>query len=77
LSNVRIKDGETLVLGGLVQEYESKTVSKTPLLGDIPVIGFLFRNSTTTNSKQEMVIMITPRIIKDTEDVAGADTNNL
>lgn len=71
LSNVRVKDGETLVLGGLVQEYESKSVSKTPILGDLPIIGFLFRNSSKVNQKSELVILITPRIIKDNEDVAG------
>ena len=71
LSNVRVKDGETLVLGGFVQEYEMKSVSKTPILGDLPIIGFLFRNSSTSNQKTEMVLLITPRIIKDSEDVIG------
>lgn len=73
LSNVRIKDGETLVIGGLIQENEKKTVQKMPFLGDIPYIGTLFRNTTTTNEKSELVIMVTPRIIKDTEDVNKAD----
>ena len=76
LSNVRIKDGETLVIGGLIQETESKKESKTPFLGDLPVIGSLFRSTTTTNEKSELVIMVTPRIIKDTEDMAS-DTENL
>ena len=76
LSNVRIKDGETLVLGGMIQEEEKKEVSKFPLLGDLPVIGGVFRNTHTTNTKSELVIMVTPHIIKDTEDVAS-DTENL
>lgn len=76
LSNVRIKDGETLVLGGMIQEEEHKKVSKFPLLGDLPVIGGAFRNTETTNTKSELVIMVTPHIIKDTEDVAS-DTENL
>ena len=75
LSNIRIKDGETLVLGGLIQEEERKTVAKLPLLGDIPVIGSIFRSTTTTNTKNELVIMITPHIIKDTEDVASNSEN--
>lgn len=75
LSNIRIKDGETLVLGGLIQEEERKTVAKLPLLGDIPVIGSIFRSTTTTNTKNELVIMITPHIIKDTEDVASSSEN--
>lgn len=73
LSNVRVKDGETLVLGGLIQETESKEVSKIPFLGDLPVIGSVFRNTLTKNEKSELVIMITPRIIKDTEDVASGE----
>lgn len=73
LSNVRVKDGETLVLGGLIQETESKKVAKIPFLGDLPVIGSVFRNTSTTNEKSELVIMITPRIIKDTEDVASGE----
>ncbi len=75
LSNIRIKDGETLVLGGLIQEQESKNVSKIPLLGDLPVIGSVFRSTSTVNEKSELVIMITPRIIKDTEDVVSESEN--
>ena len=77
LSNIRIKDGETLVIGGLIQETETKTVEKTPVLGDLPVIGSLFRSTRTSNEKSELVIMVTPRIIKDTEDVASDNTENL
>ena len=77
LSNIRIKDGETLVIGGLIQETETKTVAKTPILGDLPVIGSLFRSTSTSNEKSELVIMVTPRIIKDTEDVASDNTENL
>jgi type II secretory pathway component GspD/PulD (secretin) len=76
LSNIRIKDGETLVLGGMVQEEEQKTVQKIPFLGDLPVVGGLFKNTNTKNVKSELVIMVTPRIIKDTED-ALADADNL
>lgn len=68
LKGVRIKDGETLVLGGLIQETEKQTIGKTPLLGDIPVLGFFFRNSKKETEKSELVITITPHIIKDTEE---------
>lgn len=67
LKNVRIKDGETLILGGLIQESEQKTVSKIPLLGDLPVIGTVFRSTSTSKSKSELVIMITPKILNDGE----------
>lgn len=73
LSNVRVKDGETLVLGGLIQETETKNVTKLPFLGDLPVIGSVFRSTSTSNEKSELIIMITPRIIKDTEDVASGE----
>ena len=67
LKNVRIKDGETLVLGGMLQEVETKTVNKIPFLGDLPIIGAAFRSTATAKSKSELVIMITPNIINDGE----------
>lgn len=73
LKNVRIKDGETLVIGGMLQETETKTVHKIPFLGDLPVVGSVFRSSTTNKSKSELVIMITPNIINDGEGaIAGS-----
>ena len=70
LKGVRIKDEETLLLGGMIQESEHNEVSKIPILGDIPVLGFFFRNQKKEMKKEELLFMITPRIIKDTEDVA-------
>ena len=70
LKNVRIKDEETLLLGGMITESEKNSTSKIPLLGDIPVIGALFRSQNKTMQKAELLIMLTPRIIKDTEDIA-------
>ncbi len=74
LKGVRIKDGETLVIGGMIQEAESKQVSKIPFLGDIPVLGMFFRSTGTSKQKEEMVIMITPQIVVDTEDAIADDT---
>ena len=68
LKNIRIKDGETLVIAGLINEEEQKSVGKVPVLGDIPGIGALFRSTNTEKKKNEMVIMITPKIVTDTED---------
>ncbi len=68
LKSVRIKDGETLVIGGMIREDEQKTIKKIPVLGDIPGIGMLFRSTTSSKSKEEMIIMITPKIIVDSED---------
>ncbi len=70
LKNVRIKDEETLLLGGMIQQTETTGTGKIPLLGDIPILGFFFRNQNRNLKREELLIMMTPRIIKDTEDVA-------
>lgn len=76
LKNVRIKDGETLIIGGLMRDNESKNVAKVPFLGDIPVIGLFFRSTTTRKDKTEMLIMLTPKILKDAEDIGEKLDNN-
>ncbi|MGV8119723.1 MAG: secretin N-terminal domain-containing protein [Candidatus Xenobiia bacterium LiM19] len=60
---MRVKDGETMVLGGLLRETENITKNKIPLLGDIPILGQLFRNEYRQKNKNEVVIMITPHIL--------------
>lgn len=62
VSTVRLRDGETIVLGGVVQESESNTENKFPILGDIPIIGKLFTNSEKSMRKGELMIYLTPRI---------------
>ena len=75
LKNIRIKDGETLVIAGMIQENETKSVSKVPVLGDIPVIGTMFRNTTSQKVKTEMMILLTPKIITDSDNaVENTDT---
>ena len=69
--SLEVKDGETLVIGGMVQEEEAKTVKKVPLLGDLPVIGAAFRSESTNKTKSELVIMITPKIIKEGESAVA------
>lgn len=64
-TNVLVDDGQTVVLGGIFQTNNSKTVTKTPFLGDIPYLGRLFRNESVTNNKQELLIFITPRLVTD------------
>ena len=76
LNNIRVKDGDTLVIGGLIQEDEGQDVKKIPILGDIPGIGFFFRDSIKKRSKQELVLLITPHIIKDSEDLVTTGTEN-
>ena len=77
LKNIRIKDNETLLIGGLVQENDVKSTVKVPLLGDIPLVGVLFRSTSTTKEKSELVILLTPRIIKDTEDIGADEADTL
>ena len=74
LRSVRIKDGETLVIGGMIREEDTKQVNKVPILGDIPYIGSLFRSSNTSKTKEEMIIMITPRKIVDNDVVKNNET---
>lgn len=62
-STVRTKDGETIVIGGLRLRQKESTTRKIPVLGDIPVIGSLFRGQTETNVDRELVIFVTPRIL--------------
>src|SRR3989454_1959594 len=60
-----VADGKTIVLGGLIDRSERTTILKVPLLGDIPILGELFRSSDTTTAETEVIFMITPQIVKD------------
>lgn len=62
VSTVRLKDGETIVLGGVVQESETDNEDKFPILGDIPIIGKLFTNYEKSFRKGELMVYLTPRI---------------
>lgn len=61
-STVRLKDGETIILGGLIQETENNSYNKVPILGDIPLLGKLFSNRRKDKVKSELVIFITPHV---------------
>ncbi|MBU1727386.1 MAG: hypothetical protein KJ880_07135 [Candidatus Omnitrophica bacterium] len=65
-STVRVKDGETVILGGLIRKEISQTITKLPILGDIPFLGVLFRHKDMPKEKErELIVLITPHIIKD------------
>jgi type IV pilus assembly protein PilQ len=64
-TQVLVDNGETIVLGGIYQQNLISRVSKVPVLGDIPLVGFLFRNSTDKNERQELLIFVTPKIVAD------------
>lgn len=64
-TQVLVNNGETIVLGGIYQQSVINTVSKVPVLGDIPYFGWMFRNSNNFNEKKELLIFVTPRIVTD------------
>ncbi len=63
-TTVIVRDGKTIVLGGLIKDTVSKTQSKVPILGDIPLLGMFFKSNGTTTVKKEIVVFITPHIVK-------------
>jgi len=66
-TQVLVENGETLVLGGIYQQQVTSSTSKVPFLGDIPYLGVLFRNTVHENSKAELLIFVTPRIVMQTK----------
>ncbi|MBE9225816.1 AMIN domain-containing protein [Phormidium sp. LEGE 05292] len=62
---VRLRDAQTLILSGIIQDADRTTVRKVPLLGDIPILGALFRSTTRQNNRNEVIVMLTPQIVDD------------
>lgn len=65
---VSVRDSETIILGGIIRNTVSSTVKKVPLLGDIPVLGNLFRSTDKQDVKTELLVFLTPRVVKGDED---------
>jgi len=63
----RVRDGQTLILTGVLSDRDIEQVSKWPVLGDLPLVGQFFRNTGGNREKRELIVMVTPRIINDTE----------
>jgi len=70
------RDGETVVLGGLFQTDVTKSVSKVPLLGDIPFLGYLFKRTKDIENKTSLLVFITPRVIRNSEDLKRITDEN-
>lgn len=70
LTSALIRDGEILVIGGLISDEESQVEQKTPILGDIPILGMLFRSTAKTKQKTNLMVFIHPIILKDELQVA-------
>lgn len=64
---IRMRDGQTLILAGIIQDTDRVEVSKVPLLGDIPILGALFRRTNRENTRQEVVVLVTPQILDDSD----------
>lgn len=67
-TNVSLADGETLILGGFIEERVTKTENKIPLLGDLPMVGKAFRKKQNNKEKVELLIFITPKVLDTVED---------
>jgi type IV pilus assembly protein PilQ len=63
---IRLRDGQSLILSGIIQERQQSSETKVPVLGDIPILGALFRSRTNRNDRSEVIILLTPKIIEDT-----------
>ncbi|MCX5791817.1 MAG: AMIN domain-containing protein [Elusimicrobia bacterium] len=64
-TNVIVKNGETIVIGGLIQDTQSEEIYKVPVLGDIPLLGVVFRKKSVVRSRKELLIFVTPKTIED------------
>ena len=64
---INVKEGMTIVLGGLIKEDKIKTVKKLPFFGDLPIVGAAFRNQNRSISKSELVVFLTPTVVKENE----------
>ncbi len=69
---VRLRDGQTLILSGIIQDQERTTISKVPVLADIPLLGALFRSNDKTSERAEVIVLLTPEIV---EEDAGLASN--
>ncbi len=67
-TTVVVKDGDSLALGGLIQQRDSVTKSQVPVLGDVPVVGNLFRHKEDTKTRTELLILITPHVVRDFQE---------
>ncbi|NEZ64523.1 AMIN domain-containing protein [Leptolyngbyaceae cyanobacterium CCMR0082] len=65
---IRVRDGQTLLLSGIIQETDRVTVSKVPILGDLPLIGALFRDTQNEDERRELIVLVTPQILDDSDE---------
>jgi general secretion pathway protein D len=76
-TTVVVKSGETVVIGGMIQDDSEKGTSQVPLLGDIPLLGWLFKTKSTVNQRTNLFVFITPRIIQNPEDASKVEKEKM
>lgn len=62
---LRLRDGQTLIVSGIIQDSDRTSVTKVPILGDIPILGALFRSTSRQNERKEVIVLVTPQILND------------
>jgi general secretion pathway protein D len=67
-SRINVQSGQTVVLGGLIQDSEERGRDRVPILGEIPVVGNMFGTTRNTNVRTELIVFLTPRVIRNPED---------
>jgi type IV pilus assembly protein PilQ len=65
MTQITVNNGDTAVIGGIYEEILRNEVDKVPLLGDLPVMGYLFKTTSKSSEKTELLIFLTPRVVKD------------
>lgn len=76
-TKVLLRSNQTAVLGGLVSHNQTESEIKVPLLGDIPILGYLFKNRSTQDTRSTLIVFITPSLIRSVEDTERAMTEVL
>jgi general secretion pathway protein D len=72
-TRVAVNDGEALIIGGMIQERNSKQKGQVPILGEIPVIGNAFKNKTDTIERTELVIFIRPKVVRNVSEARSVN----
>jgi len=76
-TNLVAKDGQTIVIGGLIQDNRTKTMTGVPLLSSIPILGYLFGSTDDTTTKTEIIVLLTPHVIKDQQEASNVTNDYL
>lgn len=74
-TSVVVKDNQTVVIGGLMEERQEENINKVPLLGDIPLLGWLFKNRSVEKRKTNLLVFLTPHIVRETELLSKLSDN--